>query len=146
MLSHEQHSAQAFLIERTAWKVSVCMPTSLSQSATGNSSFVLMFSNPRPPQQHTSSPDPRCDADIPFCSDLGTLLLCACVLSHLSPVRLSATLWTVARQAPLSMGFSRQEYWSGWPCPPPGDLPYARIEPPSLVAPALQEASLPLSH
>ena len=35
----------------------------------------------------------------------------------------SATLWTEARQAPLSMGFSRQEYWSGLPCPPPGDLP-----------------------
>ena len=35
----------------------------------------------------------------------------------------SATLWTVAHQAPLSMGFSRQEYWSGLPCPPPGGLP-----------------------
>ena len=45
------------------------------------------------------------------------------VLSHFSRVWLFATLWTVAHQAPLSMGFSRQEYWSGWPCPPPGDLP-----------------------
>ena len=44
----------------------------------------------------------------------------ACVLSH---VHLSATLWTAACQAPLSMGFSRQEYWSGLPCPHPGDLP-----------------------
>ena len=41
----------------------------------------------------------------------------------LSCVRLFATPWTVARQAPLSMGFSRQEYWSGLPCPPPKDLP-----------------------
>ena len=44
-----------------------------------------------------------------------------CVLSRFSYVHLRATLWTVARQAPLSMGFSRQEYWSGLPCPPPGD-------------------------
>ena len=39
------------------------------------------------------------------------------------------TPWTVAHQAPLSMGFSRQEYWSGLPCPPPGDLPNPGIEP-----------------
>ena len=44
------------------------------------------------------------------------------VLSRFSPVQLFATLWTVACQAPLSMGLSRQEYWSGLPCPPPGDL------------------------
>ena len=47
------------------------------------------------------------------------------------------TLWTVALQAPLSMGFSRQEYWSGLPCPPPGDLPGPGIEPTSLTSPAL---------
>ena len=40
------------------------------------------------------------------------------MLSHFSYVRLFATLWTIARQGPLSMGFSRQEYWSGLPCPP----------------------------
>ena len=43
-------------------------------------------------------------------------------------------LWTVARQAPLSMGFSRQEYWSGLPFPSPGDLPEPGIEPASLVS------------
>ena len=43
----------------------------------------------------------------------------------------------MARQSPLSMGVSRQEYWSGLPCPPPGDLPGPGIEPVSLVAPAL---------
>ena len=48
-----------------------------------------------------------------------------------------ATPWTVARQAPLSMGFSRQEYWSGLPCPPSGDLPDPGIEPASLASPAL---------
>ena len=51
-----------------------------------------------------------------------------------------ATLWTVARQAPLSMGFSRQEYWSGLPFPTPGDLPDPGIEP---RFPALQADSLP---
>ena len=52
-------------------------------------------------------------------------------------VRLFATPWTVAHQAPLSMGFSRQEYWSGLLFPTPGDLPYPRIEPTFLVLPAL---------
>ena len=48
-----------------------------------------------------------------------------------------ATPWTIACQAPLSMGFSRQAYWSGLPFPPPGDLPYPGIDPASLVFPAL---------
>ena len=47
------------------------------------------------------------------------------------------TSWTVAHQAPSSMGFSRQEYWGGLPCPPPEDLPDPGIEPPSLMSPAL---------
>ena len=46
------------------------------------------------------------------------------------------TLWTVAHQAPLSMGFSRQEYWSGLPFPSPGDPPDPRIKPVSLASPA----------
>ena len=52
-------------------------------------------------------------------------------------VQLCVILWTVARQAPLSIGFSRQEYWSGLPCPPPGDLPDPGIEPVSLTSPTL---------
>ena len=55
----------------------------------------------------------------------------------LSCVQLFATLWTLARQAPLSMGFSQQGYWSGLPCPPPGDLPDLGIKPVSLTSPAL---------
>ena len=51
--------------------------------------------------------------------------------------RLFVTLWTIACQAPLSMGFSRQEYWSGLPCPPPGDLSNPGIEPASLTSPVL---------
>ena len=55
---------------------------------------------------------------------------------HTSVVFNSVTPWTVAHQASLSMGFSRQEYWSGLPCPPPGDLPDPRIEAMSLTSPA----------
>ena len=57
--------------------------------------------------------------------------------SVMSVVSDSATLWTVAHQAPLSMGFSRQEYWSVLPCPPPGHLPDPGIELASLMSPAL---------
>ena len=59
------------------------------------------------------------------------------VLSQFSCVRLFVTPWTAACQAPLSMGFSRQEYWSGLLCPPPGDLPKPGIKPASLMSPAL---------
>ena len=66
-----------------------------------------------------------------------------CVLSLCDRVRLFATLWIVAHQAPLSMRFSKLEYWSAWPCPPPGDLPDPGIEP---MSPTLQADSLLLSH
>ena len=59
------------------------------------------------------------------------------MLSRFSCIQLCETLWTVAPQAPLSMGFSRQEYWSGLPCPPPGDLPDPGIKPTSVPSPAL---------
>ena len=68
------------------------------------------------------------------------------VLSRFSRVQLSVTPWTITCQPPLSMGFSRQEYWSGLPCPPPEDLPNPEIEPKSSVAPAWKADSLPLSH
>ena len=58
-------------------------------------------------------------------------------LSCFSCVQLFDTPWTVAKQAPLSMGFSRQEYWSGLPFPSPGDLPDPGMEPTSLTSPAL---------
>ena len=61
----------------------------------------------------------------------------ACVLSSFSHVQVFATLWITACQAPLPMGFSRQEYWSGSPCPPPRDLPNPGIKPESLLSPAL---------
>ena len=59
------------------------------------------------------------------------------MLSHFSHVWLCATRWTIAHQAPLSMGFSRQECWSGLPCPPPGDLPNPGIKAMSLRSPGL---------
>ena len=70
----------------------------------------------------------------------------ACKLSRFSCVQLFGILWTVACQAPLSMGFSRQEHWIVLPCPPPRDLPDLGIKPASPVAPALQADSLLLSH
>ena len=66
-----------------------------------------------------------------------------CLLNGFSGAWLFATMWIVACQAPLSTGFSRQEYWSGLPYPPPGDFSNLGIKP---VSPALQVDSLPLSH
>ena len=68
------------------------------------------------------------------------------VLIHFSYIWLFATLCTIAHQAPLSMGLSRQEYWSGFLSPPPEDLPGPGIEPMSPLSPGLQANSLPLSH
>ena len=65
------------------------------------------------------------------------------MLSGFSCVQLFVTLWTLALQVLLSMGFSRQEYWSALPCPPSGDFPDPGIEP---MYPALQVDSLLLSH
>ena len=66
--------------------------------------------------------------------------MCSQLLSH---VGLFTTPWTIAFQAPLSMGFSRKEYCSGLPFPPPGDLPDLGIKP---LPPAWQAVSLPLSY
>ena len=69
---------------------------------------------------------------------MALLSLDACV--HAKSLQLCPTfptLWTVASQASLSMGFSRQEYWRGLPCPPPQDLPNSGLEPTYLMSPAL---------
>ena len=62
---------------------------------------------------------------------------CGCMLSRFSHVQLCATPWTAARQVPLSVEFSRQEYWNGLPFSSPEDLPDPGIEPASLRSPAL---------
>ena len=64
------------------------------------------------------------------------------MLRCFSCIQLFVTLWTLSCQAPLSMGFSRQEYWSGLPCPPPGDLSDSGMEPESLMFPALEAGSM----
>jgi len=63
------------------------------------------------------------------------------MLSHFSHVRLFVTVWTVAHQVPLSIGFSKQEYWSGLPGPPPGIFPTQGLNPCLIMSPALQEGS-----
>ena len=63
------------------------------------------------------------------------LHVCVCVQSHLSRVQLFVRPWTAAHQASLSMGFFRQAYWSGLPCPPPGDLPNPGTDSVSLMSP-----------
>ena len=66
-----------------------------------------------------------------------TLLINDVLCCGFSHVQLCVTQWTAVHQAPLFTGFSRQEYWSGLPCPPPGDLPNPGIKPASLKSPAL---------
>ena len=63
----------------------------------------------------------------------------ACTAQSLQSCLTLCEIWTIARQVPLSLGFSRQEHWSRLPCPPPGDLPEPGIKP---VSPALQVDSL----
>ena len=84
------------------------------------------------------------------CLELAGHIACVCVcvcvcvcMCVLSSDRLFATPWAVAHQAPLSMGFPRQEHWSGVPFPSPGDLPHSGIEPPLLHLLNRQAGSLP---
>ena len=72
--------------------------------------------------------------------------MCVCACCPFSCVRLFAIPWIVVHHAPVSMRFSRQEYWTELLCPPPGDLPNPGIKPASSMSPALQVDSLPLSH
>ena len=75
---------------------------------------------------------------LPSFVNLWNICVCVCVcVCVCCRVLLFATLWTIAFQAPPSMGFSRQEYWSGLPCPPQGDLPDPGSEPGSSSFPAL---------
>ena len=69
-----------------------------------------------------------------YCCESWTIKKAVCMLNHFSHVWLFMTRWTVAHQAPLSMGFSGQDYWSGLSCPPPKDLPNWGIRPLSHVS------------
>ena len=86
---------------------------------------------------HTKFQDNPLSRSLTQRNDNSENLTRVCVLSRFSHVQLLATLWAAACQAPLCMGFSRQEYWIGLPCTPPGDLPDWWIEPESLTSPAL---------
>ena len=74
---------------------------------------------------------------IPYTEPPGKPYITMCVLSRFSHIQLFATIRTEGCQAPLSMRFSRQEDWSGFPCPTPGDLSNPRIKPVCLMSPAL---------
>ena len=73
------------------------------------------------------------------------LKACCAMLNHFSCSQLFVTLLTVTLQAPLSMGFSRQHYWSWLPCPSPGHLPDPGIKPMSLMSPALASGFFTIS-
>ena len=108
--------------EKSNWGYSVPPPT---QSRSSWQSAFLLRLGPR-----------YCLCFLSFLIPYPLYLDCAYVLSCFSRVQLCVTLWTIAHQVPLSMGFSRQEYWSGLLCPPPGDLPSPGTEPASLISPA----------
>ena len=110
---------------------------------------IWSMGSPRVGDNWETSPSPRAEEDEEDRETLESDYLefeWARLLSGFSRVRFFATPWTVAHQAPLSTGFSRQDHWSGWPCPSPGDLPDPRIESVSPEAPASKADSLLLSH
>ena len=118
------------------------VPTRAEGGALGGCGPAL---RPSPPAPHwgllqRKGQDPRVAAGFVGGVTVDRFLRASASLSALSRfrhVQLFVTPWTIACQAPLSMGFSRQEHWSGFPCPPPGDLPDPGIKPSSLTSPAL---------
>ena len=129
-------------------------PTSLAFPALAGEVFITSTTWEAPLFNKCSISNTILPSLLPYHSFLILTLLtclhvhstCLCVLSRFSCVLFFVTLWTVACQAPLSMGFSRQEYWSQLPCPSWGNLSEPGIELASPAAPALQADSLPLSH
>ena len=107
-------------------------------------SFQPVASRERLSLKPKSSSDPLSSKSNTILLSRKTLRLLS-LLSHFSRVQLLATPWTVACQAPLSVGFFRNEYWSGLPFPSPGDLLNPGIKPASLTSPVLAAGSLPLA-
>ena len=105
------------------------------------SCFSTLYMHSRRPHFHIKNNYIFYTASLQLKSTLSLLLCCCCLVTQSYPTLV--TLWTAARQAPLSMGFPRQGYWSGLPFPPPGHLPDPGIKP---ASPALQAHPLPLSH
>ena len=101
-------------------------------------SFVWPFISPSPhPQAWKGGKPTTCCYLSPSILRRSYSRVCVCMSSCFYHVWCSVTRWTVAYQAPLSMGFSRQEYWRVLPCPPPGDLPDPGTETESLTSPTL---------
>ena len=119
LTSHSRMPGSTYVITRS-WLSGSLRPFLYSSSVYSHHLFLLSSASVRP---------------LPF--SVCIMIVYACELSCSSHLPLCVTLRTVARQASLSMGFSRQEYWSGWPCPPPGDLPDPGTEPVSLTPPTL---------
>ena len=97
------------------------------------------------PKQHINSSISN-DGDNSRRRQSNSILALACMLGCFRCVQLFVTRWTIAPQAPLSMGPSRQQYWSGLPCPPPGDLPNPRIKPLLLCLLHWQAGSSDINH
>ena len=128
------------------WQVS--LPGAYGQPSVG--ACLLTFQPdgacPAPSHQLLPGPLPPAPLALSICQshvwsslvDLGGMKVCVvCTCMRAKLLQWCPTPWTVACHALLSMGFSRQEYWNGLPCPPPGDLPDRGIEPASLASPVL---------
>ena len=137
-LSHKKHTSK-----NTSWETgkfpSVPPPTHTAASSHNDKHLTSCWQQNG---QKCGPPRPHADASALCCEHSVTSALAAVKVSDTSPsrVRLVAIPWPVVYQASLSMGFSRQEYWSGLPFPSPGDLPDPGIKPRS---PALQADALP---
>ena len=123
-------------------KICPSSPGSWGSSNIGQKTFLFVFVLQRKITSiHTSNMKTSWNIETYFSkfpySVLCEYVLHACMLSHFSSAWLFVTLWTEAHQAPFFMGFSRQEFWNGLPCPPPGDLPNPEIELVCLMSPAL---------
>ena len=122
------------------------LPWPLPQSKFPPFLLVSFFSSPQNPWSlvspsiWTQQLSHKCsDSLFLLCHSPSRKPIAVCVLAKSPQLCLFAIPWTVACQAPLSMGFSRQEYWSGMPCPTPGHLPNPGIEPASLMSPELSD-------
>ena len=125
LLLWQSHSGPRPPCSQTLWHPRAARPG--PEAPAHRCKPVFHRSSPHAPPSCTLSPSPQAapsllpsHSPLPAQTSSAEWCVCARWLSH---VQLPVTPWTVARQAPLSMGFSRQEYWSGQPFSPPGDLP-----------------------
>ena len=135
-----QKSAHTGLILGYSWELLCLLPHSVNPPVPTPPSFAPILPSVKVHFQMARGESPSLWVPMYLFSLYGV-----CMLSHFNHVQLFVTLWTVACHDPLSMGCSRQEYRSGLPCPPPGDLPDTGIKPTSLKSPALASRFLTTS-